>query len=426
MRRQITRAILAVAALLVIGLGMPLAVVIQRFYQDGAVADLHRRAAETIVEIALPLEPGSLAQVAAETDSPGDFTVYDNHGRRIFGGGPAQADAPVVQAIAGRLASATNERELVLATPITDRSTETIVGVVRVTQPGAVVDRQVRRAWFVIAVVITIALASAAALARAQGRRLAAPVGSLADKAAAMGRGDFTSRIDASGIPEIDTVATALDESAVRLAGLLARERSFSADVSHQLRTPLTGLRLRLEHAARSDQPQVHINGAIEEIGRLEDTVEHLLALSRDRHPIGKPLDLSDLFGALTSRWRNRFADTDRQLRVELDNRHVAVRSSGVSIGQVLDVLIDNSLRHGAGAVIVRSRAAPGGLVLEVEDEGPGIAEDRRSAVFNRHEGSDHGIGLALARSITEAEGGRLLLATARPPCFHIIMPAVE
>lgn len=426
MRRQITRAILAVAALLIIALGLPLAVVVQRSYQDRAVADLHRRAAETIVEIALPLDPAELSQVATEADSPGEFTVYDLQGTRLFGTGPIHGDAPVVRAIAGQLASASNQRELVLASPITNRSTEEVVGAVRVAEPSSVVDRQVQRAWLVIAAVIAVALASAAALARAQGRRLAEPIARLADKAVDLGRGDFTSRTGLSGIPEIDTVAAALDDSATRLAVLLARERSFSADVSHQLRTPLTGLRLRLEHAARSDQPTTHIEGALQEIGRLEDTVEHLLALSRDGHPIGTPLDVDDLLGALGSRWNQRFADTSRALRVEHSDRPVAVRASGVSMGQVLDVLVDNSLRHGAGDVTVRSRAAAGGLVLEVEDQGPGIAEERRSAVFDRHDGSDHGIGLALARSITEAEGGRLLLATARPPCFHIVLPAAD
>lgn len=426
MKSQITRAILAVAALLIIGLGLPLAVVVQRFYQDGAVADLRRRAAETVVEIALPLDPAELAQVVTEADSPGAFTVYDIDGRRLFGTGPAQADATVVHALQGQFTLARGAGQVVLASPITDRSTEAVVGAIRVSESSRVVDGRVQRAWIVIAVVIVLALASAAALARSQGRRLAAPVARLAEKAVGLGRGDFTSRMDVSGIPEIDTVAAALDESTTRLAGLLARERSFSADVSHQLRTPLTGLRLRLERAAGSERPATHITGALDEIGRLEVTVEHLLALSRDRHPIGTPLDLQELLGSLTPRWKDRFADAGRDLRVEPGDQPAATRASAVSIGQVLDVLIDNGLRHGGGRVVVRSRAATGGLVLEVTDEGPGIAENRRSTVFDRHEGFDNGIGLALARSITEAEGGRLLLGMARPPCFQVILPAAD
>jgi signal transduction histidine kinase len=425
-RSQITRAILAVAVLLVIGLGLPLAVVVQRFYQDGAVADLQRRAAETIVEISLPLAPDGLSGVAAEADSPGEFTVYDAEGHHVFGPGPVEADAPVQRAINGQSSSVRTDAELVLASPITDRSSETIVGAVRVTQARAVVDRQVRRAWLVMAMAVAVALAGATTLARRQARHLAAPVAGLAAHAVDLGRGDFTARIDPSGIPEVDTVAAALNDTAARLAELLARERAFSADVSHQLRTPLTGLRLRLERATDSERPRDHLGGALEEIGRLESTVEHLLALSRDRHPVGAPLAVDDLLDDIAPRWRERFIATGRELRVEHGEHMTAVRGSDLSLSQVLDVLIDNSLHHGAGAVTVRSRAAAGGLVLEVEDEGPGVAEDRLAAVFNRHEGHGHGIGLALARSLTESEGGRLLLASGRPPRFQVILPAAD
>ncbi len=426
MRSQITRAIIAVAVLLVIGLGLPLAVVVQRFYQDGATANLQRRAAEALAEIALPLEPSGLARVGAERDSPGDFTVYSPSGRRLFGTGPERADDPVLRAIQGQTVSVHDERELVVASPITDRSSETVVGAVRVAQPQSVVDREVKRAWLVMAVAIAIALASATGLARAQARHLAAPVARLAQRAVDLGRGDFSPQVEVSGIAEVDTVAAALDDSAARLAALLARERAFSADVSHQLRTPLTGLRLRLERALESDHPQAQLGGALEEITRLEATVEHLLALSRDRHPVGTPLEVDELLLTLAGRWHDRFAQAGRELRVDRSPRPVAVRGSNVSIGQVLDVLIDNSLRHGAGTVTVRSRPAAGGLVFEVQDEGGGIPDDRRSSVFDRHQGSGHGIGLALARGITEAEGGRLMIASGRPPCFQVILPTAD
>lgn len=425
-KSRITRAILSVTALLVIALGVPLALVVERFYQDRAVADLHRRAAETIAEIALPLDGTELARVAAEHDSPGLFAVFDLDGRRLFGSGPLIGDAPVLQALGGQVTAATGQRELVVASPITERSTETVAGVVRVAEPASAVDRRVWRAWLVIAAVIVLAIAAAAALARAQGRRLAEPVARLADTALGLGRGDFTSRSERSGIPEIDMVAVALDESATRLATLLARERSFSADVSHQLRTPLTGLRLRLELAAEASRDADHLRGALEDVGRLEETVEHLLALSRDRQPIGMPLEVDEVLGALAGRWDHRFAELGRTLRVERADHLSIVRASGMSITQVLDTLIDNGIRHGAGDVTVRSRSVAGGVALEVLDQGPGIEDERCEAVFDRRDRAGHGIGLSLARSITEAEGGRLLLVAARPPCFQLILSGAE
>lgn len=425
MRRQISRAILAVAVLLVVGLGLPLAVTVQRFYEGRAVADLHRRAAETIVEITLPLTDASLKRAAAEPDSPGPFTVYDRGGTRRYGSGPAQPDGPVRRALAGQATSDDHQGQLILAAPITDRAQERIVGAVRVTQSREVVDGQVRTAWLVIAVTVAGALAGAAALARAQGRRLAAPVTQLAEQATALGRGDFVAPVERTGISEVDAVAAALADSAERLAVLLARERAFSADVSHQLRTPLTGLRLRLERAA-IEEPAArwHLAGALQDVDSLEATVEHLLALSRDSHPIGAELDLEAVLGSLAERWSPRLFEEGRSLRVEPSPALDGVNGSAKSLGQVLDVLVDNARQHGQGEVVVRSRPTPGGVVIEVADQGPGIADDERATIFERRHGSGNGIGLALARSIIEAEGGRLLLASARPPSFHIVLPA--
>jgi signal transduction histidine kinase len=422
-RRQITRAILGVAVLLVVALGFPLAVVVQRFYEDRAVADLQRRAAETITEIALPFDRNELATVAAEPDSPGEFTVYDGQGRRMFGSGPASGGTVVERALRGRSASATEDGDLVLAAPVTDRASETVVGAVRLRQPNRVVMREVLRAWLAMAAAVAVALVGAGALARSQARRLAEPIAGLARHAEELGRGEFTAGPQPSGIAEIDSVAAALASSGQRLAALLGRERAFSADVSHQLRTPLTGLRLQLERLAREHDELTEIRRALAEVDRLEATVEHLLALSRDRQPVGSTLDVEALLDDVEQRWRDRMTTVGRQLVVERASAAGPIRASEASILQVLDVLIDNGLRHGAGDVTVRSRAAVGGVVIEVGDEGSGIGDTTRARLFERGAGNGHGIGLALARSLTEAEGGRLLLASAQPTCFHVVLP---
>jgi signal transduction histidine kinase len=226
-------------------------------------------------------------------------------------------------------------------------------------------------------------------------------------------------------VPEVDTVAAALATSGERLASLVARERGFSAEVAHQLRTPLTGLRLRVERLAREDGASAELSAVLGEVARLEATVEHLLALARDRQPVASALDTAAVLDGLADRWDARVRSAGRRLVVDRGSVAGPVLGSFVSISQVLDVLVDNGLGHGRGDIRVRARSVAGGAVIEVSDSGPGIADG--VDVF-RGDASDggHGIGLGLARRIAEAEGGRLLLATARPPCFHLVLAGAD
>jgi signal transduction histidine kinase len=274
-----------------------------------------------------------------------------------------------------------------------------------------------------MAIAVAIALLGAMTLARSQGRRLAEPVSQLARHAEDLGRGEFRDRPEPSGVSEVDTVATALAASGERLASLVARERRFSADVAHQLRTPLAGLRLRLERLAAEAGASPELAAVLDEVGRLEATVEHLLALTREHQPIARALDTAPVLDALTDRWDSRIRSTGRRLIVD-DAIVGPVRGSFVSISQVLDVLVDNALVHGSGDIRIRTRSVTGGGVIEVSDDGAGPAEGIDA--FERSESGGHGIGLGLARRIAEAEGGRLLLASPSPPSFHLVLPSAE
>src|SRR5258706_392736 len=121
------------------------------------------------------------------------------------------------------------------------------------------------------------------ALAGVQARRLAAPLDDLARAADRLGAGDFSATAPRSGMEEVDTIAAALDTSAARIANLVQAEREFSANASHQLRSALTSLRLRLESLAAVDDPAVAAEAAraLEQAERLSDTVADLLRLAR-------------------------------------------------------------------------------------------------------------------------------------------------
>lgn len=101
-----------------------------------------------------------------------------------------------------------------------------------------------------------------------------------------------------------------------------------------------------------------------------------------------------------------------------------AIRARRGSIDQAIDVLLDNSLRYGAGTTRVTARVAPGGVVVQVDDDGPGIEPARIESIFDRHDGTGTGIGLSLARTLVEADGGRLLLADADHAEFRMIFAA--
>jgi signal transduction histidine kinase len=209
---------------------------------------------------------------------------------------------------------------------------------------------------------------------------------------------------------------------------MLARERSFSADASHQLRTPLTGLRLRLEAAL--DRPGQDLRQAITDgiaaADRLEQTIEELLALARDtRSSNTAPLDLPALLEEIEAGWHDRLAAQDRKLHVAVDPHAPVSLASTAAVRQVLTVLLDNAATHGSGTVSVAVRNAVDALAIDVSDEGAGITAPEPELFTRRSRLAEgHGIGLALARSLAEAEGGRLRLTRPAPPTFTLLVPA--
>jgi signal transduction histidine kinase len=427
MRNRILKAILATTAVAVALFALPLALAVQHLYHSEAVIRLEREATRATASVPDTFRSSSGDPV--ELPAPSDATqlaLYSTDGRLVTGGGPASIEPSVRAAFGGRVAEQTDDTRIVVAVPVADE--ERVVAVVRAALPAAVVDARVRRAWLAMAALAAGAVAVAALVARTLAGRLSRPVDALALTAARLGDGDFSARAGRSGVTEVDAVAATLDATAERLGQLLARERAFSADASHQLRTALAGLRLRLE-AARllpgADQGQA-IADALAEVDRLEGTLEQLLALARDAPVARDRLDLPQVLNTIEQGWHGRLGAAGRPLRFQLEGDLPSVSASEAAVTQVLDVLVANAAEHGSGTVKVRVRTAPGGLAIEVGDEGPGVAGDPER-VFARRAGgaAGHGIGLALARSLAEAEGGRLLLQRPGPnPVFALLLPA--
>jgi len=303
-----------------------------------------------------------------------------------------------------------------------------VIGAVRAASPVAAVYRQVALVWLGMLGLGGLAIGTVWLVARRQARRLARPLEELSEAARRLGQGDFSVRTTPADIPEIDSVGSALNSTAGRLDAMLARERSFSADASHQLRTPLTGLRLRLEAALEHPGQDLRhaITDGIAAADRLEQTIEELLALARDtRSSNSTPLDLPSLLDEIEVGWHDRLAAQHRALHVAVDPLAPVSLASTAAVRQVLTVLLDNAATHGSGTVSVAVRNAADALAIDVSDEGSGITAPEPELFTRRSRLADgHGIGLALARSLAEAEGGRLRLTRPAPPTFTLLVPA--
>jgi signal transduction histidine kinase len=229
---------------------------------------------------------------------------------------------------------------------------------------------------------------------------------------------------------ELDQVADGLDSSGRRVTSLLAAERELAVDASHQLRTPLTALSMRLEEviAAADDPDAVRAEGgaALAQAERLADVVSQLLdPVRRATSGTASLTGIDEIIHQQVVEWEPAFRRAGRKLAVT-GERGLRAHVTPGGLAQVLATLVDNALMHGQGTVEIRTSQNTKSAVIEVEDQGKGVPPELVSRIFERSvsgrpEGT--GLGLSLARTMAAADGGRVVLVRQRPPVFAVFLP---
>jgi signal transduction histidine kinase len=405
-RRRILQSTLLVVTITALVLGVPLAITTWRLMEDFTRADLLDR----------------LEQVATRLDGPGSFDTVD------------QDDLRLAVPSRGRLTLEEAGRPVqVLGTDVgTDPITETLPvwpgAVITLAEPRELLRTEQLQVTLVVLLLVVLSVGTGAVVATVTARRLAEPLRDVADRAARLGAGDFRSAPHRHGIPELDRVSDVLDTSAGALAELVQRERNLVGDVSHQMRSRLTALQLRLDELTTHPDPAVgkEALAALDQAERLSGVLDELLEAARAARAAGaEPTDLRATLAGVVEEWHPRLRAAGRSLRVRVPDRLLA-RVTPARIREAVGALLENAMRHGAGTVTLSARVTEHGLQVEVADAGTGVPEELVPHVFDRgvSVGSSTGLGLALARALVEADGGRLELSRARPPVFTIFLLA--
>ncbi|MBW3085370.1 Adaptive-response sensory-kinase SasA [Austwickia sp. TVS 96-490-7B] len=287
--------------------------------------------------------------------------------------------------------------------------------------------------WWVLLAALVLAIMACAvglALANRASTRFIEPMQRLTEQAERLGAGDARYERIRSGIEEIDRVSAVLASSAQQLLTSLSSERDFASDASHQLRTPLTALLMRLEEISLTDDLDVaheEANIAIDQVERLNATVDALLARSRTHSPAASaPTSLDAVLARLQQEWMPAFESAQRTVRVS-GERGLRLITTPVALAQILSTLIENSLVHGKGLVRIDARRSGPSVVVEVSDQGLGVSPELAPHIFERSVSTKStGLGLGLARDLAESHGGRLELVQGYPVVFALFLSAAE
>lgn len=389
------------------------------------------------------LEPETVEALDKLLESPVMETEEDRRTIVVYNGevvadsGPSVLDPGAPTSRAAIQAARTNSRAaswrtsadgapvLDLAVPLA--TADFTSGALQITVPAEIVDQRTRQYWMILAIGGVVVLVLVFIVSMRLSRSFTEPLNDLSNAARRLGQGDLSARSrETTGPDEVSVVIKAFNDTAAKLEQLIGAQRAFIADASHQLRTPLAALRLRLENleAETPEGAREDLEGAIAEVRRLSTLVDGLLMLARAERELGspQPIDVVTVVRDRAAAWE-AFAD-ERRVRLSTELPEVAPASlSPGHLEQVLDNLIANALEVSppGGTVTLRVVPASDHVLLAVADEGPGMSPEERARAFDRFWRSSRahaqrtgaGLGLAIVKQLLTTDGADIELAEA-------------
>ncbi|AGS67199.1 ATP-binding protein [Streptomyces collinus] len=437
MTRRLLLSYLALAALVLAGLEIPLGYIYARGETSRASQSVERDAS-TLAEVAEEnIEKGRLD---ALPDVVGDYAnrtgahvvVTDRQGIVLADSDPAGragrslADQPDIARALNNQPTVTTTTDGagrdVLSATMPGSSGTTIRGALRLTCPLDQVSTRVHRIWGALALAAACILAAVALIAFSLARWITRPLRTLEAATTQLAHGHLAHPPDATtGPPELRRLATSFNHTATRLQHLLASQQAFASEASHQLKTPLTALRLRLENFEPHLDPRAHgsLEEAVGEVERLGRMVQGLLALARleNTATTPEPVDLDAVLTDRVAMWEPLAAEQYVTLDITgPPTGHVWAIPGALE--QIIDNLLANALRVSPPGTTITLHRVPGSE-LHVIDQGPGMNDTDRDRAFDRfwrssdshHDGT--GLGLPIVRHLVDASGGTITLHPA-------------
>ncbi len=405
MRRRLILVFLATSSLVTLAFVVPLAALVQRTVADRAI-DAARADAAAVVPSLISentrdqIEAAMLLTAAGED---GRMSILTSQGWRI--GPEVEPSERVDRALTlgvSEIGRIDDDVEVVSAVA----SAPEELSVIRVLVPRSMMWEGVARAWAILAAIGAFLIAISVIVADRLARSVVKPTQDLATAARLLGRGALDTRVEPSGPEELEDLAHAVNNLGGQVSTMLAREREMVADLSHRLRTPLTKLRLRIDHV---NDPELAAD-LKSDVDDITTVVTNVIREVRGAMNRNHRCDAAQIVTARAEFWAALAEDQGRPIRLDGRSPALPVAVDPTELAAVIDNLVDNVFVHTdeGRELTIGYDQLDGAARIWVADDGPGFPDDFDATSRGQSGGNSTGLGLSIAKQLADEAGGRL------------------